>query len=71
MIRVRVWSGHKTTRRFAPEKLYKNEFGKEEVNEVGEEKKENICKYTMFEKGYSLKLGKIAVVPLAGTWIEI
>ena len=25
----------------------------------------------MFEKGYSLKLGKIAVVPLAGTWIEI
>ena len=25
----------------------------------------------MFEKVYSLKLGKIAVVPLAGTWIEI
>ena len=25
----------------------------------------------MFEKRYSLKLGKIAVVPLAGTWIEI
>lgn len=46
MIRVRVWSGHKTIRRFAPEKLYKNEFGKEEVIELGEEKKENICKYT-------------------------
>ena len=25
----------------------------------------------MFEKRYSLKLGKIAVVPLAGTWIEM
>ena len=25
----------------------------------------------MFEKVYSLKLGKIAVVPLAGTWIEM
>ena len=28
-------------------------------------------KLTVFRKIFSLKLGKIAVVPLVGTWIEI
>ncbi len=31
----------------------------------------NIYKYIIIEEIYSLELGKIAVVPLAGTWIEI
>lgn len=37
----------------------------------GRRRKRIYANIQMFEKKYSLKLGEIAVVPLAGTWIEI
>ena len=38
---------------------------------VYQEKENDMYKLTVFRKIFSLKLGKIAVGPLVGTWIEI